>query len=119
MFRRIVFVVIFILSTIYSFSQKDSVLISAKDLKTACLIFNEHQKLSVENPLLKQQISSLEELNKLNVATDSIRQSEIILYKEKITIDEKQIKSLKASQKKIIIGSSIGGIVLFILGLLL
>ena len=41
------------------------------------------------------------------------------LYKDKVVSDEKTIKKLKSTQKKTIIGSSVGGIVLFILGLIL
>ena len=83
--------------------------------KTLCLILNEHEKLSIENPLLKQQINSLEELNKFYVESDSIRTIQADLFKDKIASDERVIKK----QKKLIIGSSVGGILLFILGLIL
>ena len=79
----------------------------------------EHQKLSNENPLLKQQISSLEELNQLYMKTDSIQKIEINSFKDKVASDEKQIRRLKSTQKKTIFGASVGGIVLFILGLIL
>ena len=87
--------------------------------QVTAIIFSEHQKLSNENPLLKQQIKSLEELNELYVKTDSIQKVEIKTYDNKVTEDSKQIKKLKKNQKRIIIGSSIGGILLFILGLIL
>ena len=87
--------------------------------KTLCLILNEHEKLSIENPLLKEQINSLETLNELYIESDSIQKTEIDLYKDKIVSDEKQIKKLKSSQKKTLIGSSVGGILLFFIGLLL
>ena len=83
------------------------------------LIFVEHQKLSYENPLLKQQINSLEELNQLYVKTDSIKTIEIDNLKERVASDANKIQRLKSTQKKTILGSSVGGIVLFILGLLL
>ena len=83
------------------------------------IIFAEHQKLSEENPLLKQQIKSLETLNNLYVKTDSLQREEIKTYEIKVNSDEKTIKKLKSTQKKTIIGASVGGIVLFILGLLL
>lgn len=79
----------------------------------------EHQKLSNENPLLKQQIKSLEELNELYVKTDSIQKEEIKAYDNKVTEDSKQIKKLKKNQKGIVVGSTVGGILLFILGLIL
>ena len=88
-------------------------------MKAISLIFNEHEKLSKENPLLKQQISSLEELNKIYLKSDSLQKIEIDLFKEKSANDEKIIKNLKSTQKKILIGSGVGGIVLFLLGIIL
>jgi len=119
MFRKRI-IIIFILSLfiLESFSQ-DSVYISNKDLRTACLIFAEHQKFSIENPLLKQKILSLEELNQLYVESDSIQRVEISTYKNKVDSDAREIKKLKNANKRIIIGSSIGGILLFILGLII
>lgn len=87
--------------------------------KTLCLILNEHEYLSIENPLLKQQIKSLEELNQLYINTDSIQKEEIYIYKEKVASNEKKIQRLKSIQKKSILGFSVGGIVLFIIGLIL
>lgn len=92
---------------------------SADTLKAISLIFNEHEKLSIENPLLKEQILSLEELNKLYFKSDSIQKIEINIFKDKVISDEKEIKKLKSDKKKIIIGSSIGGTLLFILGLII
>ena len=89
------------------------------EVKTIALIFAEHQKLSTENPLLKQQIFSLEELNKLYVQSDSLQREEIKIYEDKVSSDAKKIKKLKSTRKGIIIGSSVGGIVLFIIGLLI
>lgn len=97
--------------------SQDSISLSTQQV--TAIIFLEHQKLSNENPLLKQQIKSLEELNELYVKTDSIQKVEIRTYDNKVTEDSKQIKKLKKNQKRIIIGSSIGGILLFILGLIL
>ena len=83
------------------------------------IIFAEHQKLSEENPLLKQQISSLKELNNLYIKSDSIKQLEINLYKDEINSCEKKIQKLKTSNKKTVLGASISGILLFIIGLIL
>lgn len=69
--------------------------------------------------MLKQQVESLEKLNQLYVKSDSIQKIEIDTYKDKVASDNKKIQRLKSSQKKILIGSSVGGILLFILGLLL
>lgn len=93
--------------------------ISADTLKAISLIFNEHEKLSIENPLLKEQITSLEKLNQLYIKSDSIQKIEIDIYKNKVVSNEKKIQRLKSTQKKLIIGSSVSGIVLFILGLIL
>ena len=87
--------------------------------KTLCLILNEHKKYSIENPLLKQQVESLEKLNQLYVESDSLQKEEIKVYEEKVVSDEKKIQRLKSTQKKILVGSSVGGILLFILGLIL
>ena len=87
--------------------------------QVTAIILAEHQKLSSENPLLKQQINSLEELNQLYVKTDSIQKVEIRTYKNKVASDEKKIQRLKSAQKKTIIGYSVGGVILFILGLIL
>ena len=92
---------------------------SEDTLKAISLIFNEHEKLSVENPLLKEQIASLEKLNQLYVESDSLQKEEIKVYEKKVVSDEKKIQQLKSTQKKIIFGSSVGGILLFILGLIL
>ena len=83
------------------------------------IIFAEHQKLSEENPLLKQQISSLKELNNLYIKSDSIKQLEINLYKDEVNSCEKKIQKLKTSNKKTVLGASISGILLFIIGLIL
>jgi len=83
------------------------------------LIFAEHNKLLTENPLLKTKIKSLEELNSLYVKSDSIKTEEINIYKEKVNSDAQIIKNLKSSRKKLIGGSFVGGIVLFIIGLIL
>jgi len=83
------------------------------------LIFAEHQKLSYENPLLKQQINSLEELNGLYIKTDSIKTIEITDLKNRVESDNKKIQRLKSAQKKTIFGASVGGVILFILGLIL
>lgn len=83
------------------------------------IVLSEHQKLSNENPLLKQQIASLEDLNKLYVISDSLQKIEIQDYQEKVVSDAKKIKKLESSQNKTKVTYSVAGILLFILGLLL
>lgn len=86
-------------------------------LKIVNIIFAEHQKFSIENPLLKDKISSLEKLNQLHLQTDSLRKEQVSICKNTIESKDKQIKQLKSSRRKIIGGSVVGGIVLFIIGL--
>ena len=83
------------------------------------IVLLEHQKLSNENPLLKQQIKSLEELNQLYVKSDSIQKIEVKDLTDRVASDKEKIQRMKSTQKKTIFGASVGGIVLFILGLLL
>lgn len=83
------------------------------------IVLLEHQKLSNEVLLLKEQNASLEELNRLYSESDSLKDEEIKIYKEKVVSSDKEIQHLKSSRKNIIKGSCVGGIVLFILGLIL
>ena len=92
---------------------------SLTDSKITALIFAEHQKLTVENSLLKEEITSLNELNSLFEQSDSIQNVEINILKDRVNSDAIKIQKLESSRKKIIGGSCVGGIVLFILGLLL
>lgn len=88
-------------------------------IKVINIIFAEHAKLSTENPLLKEKVASLEELNQLYIESDSLQKEEITIYKEKVVSNEKEIQHLKSSRKNMIKGSCVGGIVLFILGLII
>lgn len=92
---------------------------SGDTLKAISLIFSEHEKLSIENPLLKQQIKYFEEYNKLYVKTDSIKNEEIKSLQNEMIYKTVEMKNLESTQKKFIIFSSINGIILFIIGLLL
>lgn len=75
--------------------------------------------LKNENPLLKSQIKSLDELNKLYIKSDSIYKIEIDVYKNKVESDNKLIKKLKTKQRNTLIYSSAAGLILFILGIIL
>ena len=100
-------------------TQRNIDLNTANDTIITSIIFAEHQKLSIENPLLKKEIEQYKNLYKLCEETDSINKEETELYRNGLDNANKQINKLKSSQKKIIIGSSVGGILLFILGLIL
>ena len=87
--------------------------------KTLSIILAEHQKFTEENPLLKQQITNLKELNYLYVQSDSIHKIEIKDLTKRVESDKKTIQKYKSNQKKTLIGASAGGILLFIIGLIL
>lgn len=88
-------------------------------LKIVNIIFSEHEKFLNENVLLKNKITSLEKLNSIYESKDSLRNTEINLYKEELISKNEKISKLKSSQKKILGGSLVGGIVLFLIGLIL
>lgn len=83
------------------------------------MICAENQKLLIENPLLKEQIRSLEEINSLCMYADSLHQLELGIYREELISNDKEIQKLKSDKKNIIFGTSLGSIFLFILGLIL
>ena len=79
----------------------------------------EHQKLSIENPILKEKIKSLEEMNFVCEQSSKIREQEIKMYEEKISSDAIKINKLKNKNTNILTGGIVGGIFAFIIGLLL
>lgn len=92
---------IIILTTATSFSstisnkiEQDSIVsITLTQLKETNLIFAEHHKLLIENQLLFEQINNYKEDNKLLLEADSVRQSQIQVYKswnESLTNDIKK-----------------------------
>lgn len=70
--RKEILLFAMILLPICSFSQTTSTL-TKEQIKTANLIFVEHEELSKKVPLLEQQITNLENINKSWERTDSIR----------------------------------------------
>lgn len=84
---------------ISSFSQ-DTLKITSEQLRTTNLIFVEHKKFSEEIPLLNQQISNLEQINKSWEQTDSIRQSQLLYCNQVIEDKNKSIEGLNKSLKK-------------------
>ena len=102
-------------TTILSNTQKES--LKNDSVKVLALILAEHQKLSIENPILKEKIKNLEELNMICEEQSEIKSQEINLYQKKVTSDSLKINKLQNNNKKTIIGSSIGGVLLFVIGL--
>lgn len=87
-------------------------------LKVVNIIFAEHQKLSVENPLLREKIKTLEELNQSYVESDSLYKESITHLSDSITFKNNKITKLKKKQKRLKIGASISIVVSFLIGLL-
>ena len=111
--------ILLLLNLVVQTPALSQITLNATEAKETAIIFTEHEKLSNENPLLKQQIASLETLNELYIKSDSLQKEEIKIYDEKVKSSDKKIQKLKSTQKALILGSSVGGIVLFILGLCL
>lgn len=99
-------------------NKDELVTITDKQLKTANLIFLEHEKLSKEVPLLNEKISNLEKINSTWQHTDSIRKSNELKYIKTINDNDSKIKQLK-KDKKILLGTSFTSIALFLLSLFL
>ncbi len=99
-------------------NEGELVTITDKQLKTANLIFLEHEKLSKEVPLLNEKISNLEKINSIWQHTDSIRKSNELKYIKTINNNDSKIKQLK-KDKNILLGTSFTSIALFLLSLFL
>lgn len=99
-------------------NKGELVTITNKQLKTANLIFLEHEKLSKEVPLLNEKISNLEKINSTWQHTDSIRKSNELKYIKTINDNDSKIKQLK-KDKNILLGTSFTSIALFLLSLFL
>lgn len=99
-------------------NKDELVTITDKQLKSANLIFLEHEKLSKEVPLLNEKISNLEKINSTWQHTDSIRKSNELKYIKTINNNDSKIKQLK-KDKNILLGTSFTSIALFLLSLFL
>lgn len=94
-------------STILNGIENDSIItLTPSQLKQTNLIFIEHKKLLIENKLLKEQIDNYKEDNKLLIKTDSIRISQINIYKD---LNNFLNRSLKNKRKSLLFWK-IGGI---------
>ena len=99
-----------------------NIVITSEQLKTANLIFAEHQMLSETLPLLENKISNLELINKSWEHTDSIRKIQLSYYENILEDKSKTIedlnKSIKRKQNTIKYGS-VGSCIIIVLCLLL
>ena len=107
--------------TIYQNSTGDSlVLITPSQLKTANLIFVEHNFLLKENALLKSEVSSLYELNDNLSLTNQLNNDKITEFDKRYRSQEKTMSDLNTTIEKykkrqkasvVVEGCLIGGIV--------
>ena len=123
MMRKYLLLCLVLIASICAFSQNTStVTITGEQLKTANLIFAEHQKLSETVPLLKTKITNLELINKSWEKTDSLRRVQLLYYGNIIEDKNRSIEGLNKSLKKkqnVIKYGAAGSCVLILLCLLL
>ena len=75
------------------------VVITPIQLKTANLIFAEHEMLSKKVPLLESKITNLETINSNWSQIDSLRSNQVTMYKEALATRDKDLKRLNKSLK--------------------
>lgn len=80
--------------------SKDTVVtITSTQLKTANLIFAEHQMLKNKVPLLESKITNLEIINSNWERVDSLRSKQILLYQNEIKNKDLIIKNMDKQSK--------------------
>lgn len=105
---RIITIIFLVVFTLNVYSQ-NTLTITSEQLKTTNLIFAEHKKLVQTVPLLEEQISNLNEINRSWERTDSIRKLQIDYCMKQIDKRNKSIEGLTNSlnrKKKYITYSS-------------
>ena len=75
------------------------VVITPIQLKTANLIFAEHEMLLKKVPLLESKITNLETINSNWSQVDSLRSNQVTMYKEALAVKDKALKRLNKSLK--------------------
>lgn len=75
------------------------VVITPIQLKTANLIFAEHEMLLKKVPLLESKITNLETINSNWSQVDSLRSNQVTMYKEALAVKDKDLKRLNKSLK--------------------
>ena len=97
----ILFGIILTTTTISSqpISKDTVVVITPIQLKTANLIFAEHEMLSKKVPLLESKITNLETINSNWSQIDSLRSNQVTMYKEALATRDKDLKRLNKSLK--------------------
>ena len=80
-------------------SKDTVVVITPIQLKTANLIFAEHEMLLKKVPLLESKITNLETINSNWSQVDSLRSNQVTMYKEALAVKDKDLKRLNKSLK--------------------
>lgn len=122
--KLVMILLVSLLTPIMSFSQStypitgsDSLItITAEQLKSINLIFNEHRYFKEKVSLLTEQVEDLSKLNSLYVEQDSIRCKEIDEYKNAYEDSFKKYNRLN-KRYKIIKGISFATILTTLLGI--
>jgi hypothetical protein len=85
------------------------VTITPIQLKKANLIFAEHEMLSKKVPLLESKISNLELVNSNWSTIDSLRSSQVTLYKNTLESKSQEVSNLQKNLKttRILMGGSL------------
>ena len=99
----ILFGIILMTTTISSqpISKDTVVVITPIQLKTANLIFAEHEMLLKKVPLLESKITNLETINSNWSQVDSLRSNQVTMYKEALAVKDKDLKRLNKSLKTV------------------
>ena len=116
----ILFGIILMTTTISSqpISKDTVVVITPIQLKTANLIFADHEMLLKKVPLLESKITNLETINSNWSQVDSLRSNQVTMYKEALAVKDKDLKRLNKSLKTVKYAASGSIITTIILALL-
>ena len=99
MIKKLLLLCLVLIVSTSSFSQ-DTLKITSEQLRLTNVIFLEHKKFSEQIPLLRQQITNLEQINKSWKQTDSIRKSQLLYCNQVIEDKNKSIEGLNKSLKR-------------------
>lgn len=99
MIKRLLLLCLVLIVSTSSFSQ-DTLKITSEQLRLTNVIFLEHRKFSEQVPLLRQQITNLEQINESWKQTDSIRKSQLLYCNQVIEDKNKSIEGLNKSLKR-------------------
>ena len=99
MIKKLLLLCLVLIVSTSSFSQ-DTLKITSEQLRLTNVIFLEHKKFSEQVPLLRQQITNLEQINESWKQTDSIRKSQLLYCNQVIEDKNKSIEGLNKSLKR-------------------